>query len=518
MPTAFSYIRFSSDKQKHGDSYDRQKEKVAEWRAAHPEYSVSDLTFEDLALSGWKGEHLDYGFGRLLAAIKHGDIKEGDAILVEAWDRVGRLETMEMLSELITPILKAGVKIITLSDGQVYDRKAMNGYQAHVLIGHIQAANQYSENLSDRINSAYAKRRAKAKAGSRPVRHTPIWLTKEGELIGDIAVHVAKAFRDYAAGIGERRISRQLRESGHPALASVSATSIKRWIENRTAIGYWGDIKDVYPPVIDATTFYAAQKVKEGKTHNRKSSPSQHILTGLVKCGVCGKNFNVKKRAHSPDVLSCTSRARNGLDGCSNSKSIPKSVLEYIRLRTQDLFIRQALQDSNFRLNSRRLGEIEDDLHNLSQQIKNLVAALALAGEIKEIADKLKGLEEQRTLLENEKGVLLSQSSPSNIQLLANEVDSHNDPMKMNSLLQQVGYQLQCYPDGTITHDAPAGVVLQKKEFKFLGYDRAAKVFKLKLRLKRKEQILMIPLTFDPIGATYTTSENVDVITHSVKS
>jgi len=520
MPTAFSYIRFSSGKQQHGDSFDRQQVKVAEWCAANPDYSVSALSFEDLGLSGWKGKHLEYGFGRLLAAVENGVIKKGDCILVEAWDRVGRLKTSTMLKDLILPIIDAGVSIITLSDGQQYDAASLDGGMAYVLIGHVQAANRYSETLSDRINSAYKRRRTLAALpeGQKvtPTRCTPIWLTKEGEMIEDIRVHVAKAFRDYAAGIGERRISRQLRECGHPALVKVNATTVKRWIENRTAIGYWGDIKDVYPSVIDTTTFYACQKVKEGRTHNRKSSPSQHILTGLVKCGVCGRNFNVKRRTTAPDVLICTSRAGKGLDGCSNSKSIPKSVLEYIRLQTQELYIRHGLQDSAFRLNSSRLGEIEDSLHNLSQQITRLVTALELAGEIKEITEKLKALEEQRTLLENEKGMLSSQSDPSNLQLLIAEVDLHNDSMKLNSLLQKVGYALQCYPDGTITHTTPSGMIPRAKIFKYLGYDRASKVFRLQLKRKGRIQEIAVPLTYNPISTSFTSTDKVNAITHSV--
>lgn len=510
MPTAFSYIRFSSTKQQHGDSYTRQQDKVARWVASNPDYSVSTLSFEDLGLSGWKGKHLKYGFGRLLAAVENGVIKEGDAILVEAWDRVGRLEAAEMLGDLILPILRAGVKIITLADGHAYDAASLNGGQAFVLIGHIQAANKYSETLSDRINSAYKRRRAAASAGTKPTRCTPIWLTKEGELIDDIAIHVARAFREYAAGAGERRISRLMRECAHPALAKVNATTVKRWLENRTAIGYWGDIKDVYPPVIDATTFYACQSIKQGKTHNRVSTPSQHVLTGLVKCGVCGKNFNVKKRANAPDALACTSRARNGLDGCSNSKSIPKSVLEFIRLQTQELYIRQGLQGENFRLNNKRVGEIEDQLHTLSQQIDKLVTAIALAGEIAEIASRLKVLQEQRSELEAEKALLAAQDGPTSLQLLIADVDLLNDPLKLNSLLQQVGYKLTCYPDGTISHESLT--VRKQQVFKFLGYDRAAKLFKLEHKLKGRAKVTMLPLTYDPAEASYTSSERIDVI------
>ena len=70
MTIAYRYIRFSSQRQSKGSSYDRQLFAVQEWKEDHPEVELSSDTFEDLGLSGYKGEHLDNAFGRLLLAIK----------------------------------------------------------------------------------------------------------------------------------------------------------------------------------------------------------------------------------------------------------------------------------------------------------------------------------------------------------------------------------------------------------------------------------------------------------------
>ncbi|TXR39078.1 recombinase family protein [Ectopseudomonas mendocina] len=91
MPTAYSYVRFSSGKQAGGSSLERQRAMVAHWLEKHPDYSLSLTSFEDLGRSGWKGEHLENGFGKLLAAVEAGVIQPGDVILVEAIDRTGRL-------------------------------------------------------------------------------------------------------------------------------------------------------------------------------------------------------------------------------------------------------------------------------------------------------------------------------------------------------------------------------------------------------------------------------------------
>ncbi|RMN31042.1 hypothetical protein ALQ64_05527, partial [Pseudomonas cannabina] len=46
---AFSYVRFSSLKQRHGDSLKRQTDMVANWLLANPEYKLSgETSYQDL--------------------------------------------------------------------------------------------------------------------------------------------------------------------------------------------------------------------------------------------------------------------------------------------------------------------------------------------------------------------------------------------------------------------------------------------------------------------------------------
>src|SRR6056300_1445527 len=56
MPTAYSYLRFSSDKQEKGDSLRRQKSERDKWLEANPEYELAppEFNIEDLAVSAFK--------------------------------------------------------------------------------------------------------------------------------------------------------------------------------------------------------------------------------------------------------------------------------------------------------------------------------------------------------------------------------------------------------------------------------------------------------------------------------
>src|SRR3990167_6975290 len=230
----------------------------ARWLEAHPDYTLSPLRFEDLGKSGWDGAHLENGFGKLKAAIDEGLIRPGDAVIVEAIDRAGRLEPTEMFP-VITHILNAGISIHTLDDGVAYTKQSVNGHHLFLLLAKIQQANNYSETLSRRIHATYDRRKAQAKAGEQIKRHTPLWLTSDGVLIEPLVPLVKQAFEDYAAGLGERRIVRRLRESGHDKLATINGTTVKRWLRNPIAIGYWNDIPNVYPPVVEKELYYRVQ-------------------------------------------------------------------------------------------------------------------------------------------------------------------------------------------------------------------------------------------------------------------
>ncbi|MGA4576461.1 recombinase family protein [Stutzerimonas frequens] len=473
MPTAFSYVRFSSAKQARGSSLERQQAMVAQWLASHPDYTLSLTSFEDLGRSGWKGEHLENGFGKLLAAVEAGVIQPGDCILVEAIDRTGRLEPLEMLP-LLGRIVQAGVMIVTLDDGLTYDQKSANSNHLFLLVAKVQQAYNYSEALSRRINAAYDRRRRAAKEGKAVKRHTPMWIDKEGKLIESVAPLVRQAFEDYAAGLGERRICRRLRESGHELLQTINGTTVKRWLTNTTAIGNWGEIPNVYEPVVPKELFYRVQEQLSRNKDQKRSAPTAYLLTGLVKCGHCGRNFNVKKHPNTGATMQCTSRARLTLDGCSNSKSIPKQLLEHIRVKTSLPYVERALAGQLLTEHQKRKIEIEGELEDLSKRIGNLAGTIAAIGLVPEIQEQLEQLQAQRKQLQDERLILdrSADDAVSTNTIINVERDYlANDPIKLNALLQQAEYSITCFSNGEIW------VSGDEHPWKYKGYDRSAKSY-----------------------------------------
>ena len=456
MPTAYSYIRFSSDQQQHGASLARQEDMVGKWLVAHPEYQRSTQRFEDLGISGFKGKHLDNAFGRLRAAVESGVIKPGDCILIEAIDRAGRLAPSIMLN-LLTEIVNVGVSLVSLDDGIVYDSNPANSNNLFLLVAKVQQAHQYSDALSRRVKDAYARKREDASKGEFTERRTPLWLENTGtevRLVEGVAPFIVQIFQDYADGIGERRILARIRGQ-HPLLETLNPTTIKKWLKNPTAIGRWqpwpvdgveqAPIEDVYPAVVSRELWYRVQK-RLAAGAKIKSASKVYLLSGLVKCGRCGKNFGVVNTKRSPAVMLCMGRHRLGEAGCTNSRSIPYAVLDFIRNLTMYSAMLRATASQTLTIGEKRLIEIEGELTELHRQSENLAEPLAEFGMLAPIRAKLdkvmgsiKALEQERAFL----NVAPSQDTLSDMVDMGN-ILMDDDQQRLNALLQGAGYSLVC--------------------------------------------------------------------------
>lgn len=479
MPTAFSYIRFSSAQQQHGASLERQESMVSRWLLQHPDYTRSTDRFADLGISGFKGKHLDNAFGRLLAAVESGVIKNGDCILIEAIDRAGRLEPMAMLP-LLSQIVNAGIDIFTLDDGIKYDKASVNSNHLFLLVAKVQQAYQYSDTLSRRVKDAYTRKRDKAAAGGGVTRRTPLWLDRDGKLIEDLAPVIASIFEDYASGIGERRILARVRGQ-HPLLEDLNPTTIKKWLRNPTAVGRWNDLEDVYPAAVSKELWFRVQKrLKDGK--KIKSASSVYLLSGLVRCGRCGKNFGVVNTKRSPPVMLCMGRHRLGAAGCSNSRSIPYGVLMRVCSFTSQWALQRAASGQALTRGEKRLIEIDGQLSDLHRQSENVIELLAEHGKtMPGISAKLARLSASVEALETEQALLKAAPAVMDFDHVIDlEYDLlQDDPQRFNAMLQAAGYAIVC--DGTtITVDEPSlQNDLARQVFEYKGADRATETYRL---------------------------------------
>lgn len=460
MPSAIPYIRFSSARQTSGSSAERQRQMVTRWVQDHPDYTLSDLTYEDLGRSGYHGEHVKEGggFAKLLQAVEAGLIKGGDCVLVEAIDRTGRLPAFEMIAEVLKPILYAGVNIVTLDDQIEYTKESVNNGHLHLLAAKIQAAHSYSKALSERTKASYAIRRTKAKETGKVLRMTPTWLTTDGVVIERIAVHVRQAFALYASGVGKTAIANKLRASGVPELATCSGPTIEAWLRNQAAIGNWEYGKDnpgvqteiirsVYPAIISDELFLLAQQRKKAVATMPRQRTSKNHLVGLVVCGVCGSNYIVHQKDGKPNNMRCGTHHRLKSAGCVNSETIPYQVVSYVYSLTAVLWIERALQAIQLSANDKRKLELTSERDVASAAISRLTKLLATVDD-DEITIELQSYSERRKAIDAEIAVLerspIADGNTFNAAVTQDRM-MIADPVQLNGLLKQAGYRISVY-------------------------------------------------------------------------
>lgn len=98
---AYAYIRFSSDKQASGDSYDRQLKNAKEYAQKHNLLLDESTTLEDLGVSGYLGKNLESGpLAGFVEAVRNQKIEPGTVLLIESLDRLGRNKVLKAVNLL----------------------------------------------------------------------------------------------------------------------------------------------------------------------------------------------------------------------------------------------------------------------------------------------------------------------------------------------------------------------------------------------------------------------------------
>jgi DNA invertase Pin-like site-specific DNA recombinase len=326
-PTGHSYLRFSSKKQKKGDSTRRQTEdtvageSAASW-CARKRVRLSADNYQDMGLSAWTGANLDKGnakrkpadLARFLEAIERGIVRPGDYLLVEKLDRISRQGVDEGM-DVIKKILRAGVTIVTLMNGREYDKECLKGLMKGLLELQIalEQAKEFSDTLSKRVRSAWEGKRKKARSEKRTLATAamPPWLRPVGSgddrhalVVPERAETVRLIFRQAVAGWGITRIVRRLLDRDNPVPTITrrgkwSRSSVRRILTDRSVLGEYQPMvgrgsnrKPDGPPVegyfdaiIDAATFHQAQACLGSRKVKNVGRDSKlfNLFSGLLK-------------------------------------------------------------------------------------------------------------------------------------------------------------------------------------------------------------------------------------------
>jgi DNA invertase Pin-like site-specific DNA recombinase len=396
MTTAYSFLRFSSEKQRHGDSLNRQMAGAESWCLRKGVTLNKDLYAYDPAVSAFCGKHRGDPDRHALAAfldwVKRGNVERGSYLIVESLDRLSREHVLDAL-HFILGIIQDGVSIVQLIPVEIeYDHEC-DPYKLMQMIMELSRGHSESETKSVRVAAAWDAKKKRAREEKKPLGHKiPSWLklvNGKYEPKPEAVEVVRKILKWSAEGVGDQTIVKRLNDEGIPHIADQfkKPGKIRQWhtsfidrlIENRALIGEYqphkgrgknrkkdGDPMQLYPPIVEEKVFEAVLRTRadrnkhcgrpakgfynvfQGKLYDALDECPLHIRTwGRVKCVVSYRALkNIKPHHCRPFPVEVLNTA----------------LLEHLReLPTEDLFAAPG---------SSKRDEIETKLAKVERRLK----------------------------------------------------------------------------------------------------------------------------------------------------
>jgi DNA invertase Pin-like site-specific DNA recombinase len=319
--TAYSYVRWSSGKQRAGTSKERQIAETKAWIARQEGMVFADLGIDD-GVSASTGKNVTKG-SKLITFIEQaekGIIKTPCILVVEQLDRITRLNVEDALA-LFLRLFKANVWVASTFLNQTFKGLKENDGKLFILIGSLLQGHEYSENLSKRSRASWDALHKKAKSGKIITPSIPFWLSINN---GKFAIkeesqkYVNEIFKQYLKGFGADTIAKDLNQRQIPSPAQLSGRKLRknkpRWtakgitdlLINQNVIGnlvktsirggkskIQGYVNGYYPPVIDKQLFEKVQ-ILRSKNKNSKGGRKgrwHHCLRNVLICADCGSTM-----------------------------------------------------------------------------------------------------------------------------------------------------------------------------------------------------------------------------------
>jgi DNA invertase Pin-like site-specific DNA recombinase len=302
MPKAYSYKRFSSEKQARGDSLRRQKELAEKYVRDNPHLNLElDESLTDEGISAYRGRNREKGaLSIFLGMVLTGQIEPGAYLLIENFDRLSRQTPLDAL-DLLRNLVNNEIVVVTLHDDKRYDKETLTGENAYVpLLTSILAmirANEESATKGRRVRAAWENKFRQISEGKQLTKRVPFWLNKDRTLLPDRVATVREIFGMYASGVGTYNIARKLNEKKvAPPTARAKfwgTSSVAKVLRSKNAMGSLvtadgQEHKNYYPEVVDESLWQSCQRLTASSKHATGRANSA-VLSGLCLCAECGE-------------------------------------------------------------------------------------------------------------------------------------------------------------------------------------------------------------------------------------
>ena len=224
----------------------------------------------------------------------------------------------------------------------------------------------------------------------------------------------------------------------------------------------WVVVKNAYPKIIEPEVFEQVQSImSKNKKLNPKSLGKPHMMSGLLKCGICGSNyvfFRVTKRREDKfyDIgyYRCGLRNNLGKKSCDNislrSEYIEKAVLTSLgeKIFTKDNLIKIAtelnknrsniLNEINKEKKSLKFGikESEKRISNLLKSLEKGVDEDTVIPRINELKEKKEALISRFSQIEDSIPCEFSEKDIEEVVKIIQDGLNNSEPERLNSFLK----------------------------------------------------------------------------------
>jgi DNA invertase Pin-like site-specific DNA recombinase len=446
----FSYVRFSSDEQKLGDSERRQVEAADAW-VKRKGLTLTALK-PDRGLSGYHGAHRKKGYlGLFLADVESGKVSPGSILLVENIDRLGREGPAEMLQEVIFKLWKRNITLQTVSPEETYPPGCAHDPKFVVLILYLQRAWDESDRKSKLARANWTEKQKRAQKKVVLTAYCPAWLKVTAwrdsgdrkvadklEVIPEAAKAIQFIFDMKLKGVGFGVIAKRLnaefswrppkrrssnrtegwRESyiakivANPAVAGIYQPYNKTKTGTRVKVGE--PIPGFYPIVIKLQQFELLRRMLSVNTANGKRShggrtaKARNLFVSIAVCGYCGGPlaYADKGSLRGGQWLMCDTGRRGA--GCARHTIRYEEVENLILRMCHDIKPEEVLPNPSEQVAKvaelrQRIAGKDVELEGSDTQIDNLIEHLANAKDadlLKRVEAKIVKLKERKAELE----------------------------------------------------------------------------------------------------------------------
>ncbi|MDR0678046.1 MAG: recombinase family protein [Holosporaceae bacterium] len=419
--TAVIYARYSTENQRE-TSIEAQLRACLEYAAKNNLKIIEEYC--DRAKSGTTMEKREQ-LKKMMADSKKGKFSK---VLIFSLDRFSR-NLRDYLNNTYT-LERNGVSLRSVTE------HIDDSYSGKILAAVIMLnAEMYVSNLAEHIkkNQKEAALKGLYVGGTLPLGYF-VDSNKEYVIDENEAAIVRQIFKMYASGKSYREIIGHLNAMGHRTKSSgeFGSNSLYHILKNEKYIGTYKFGKDSepdkcivlenrIPPIIGKELFDEVQaKLVENKlSSGRNRAKRNYMLSGLIKCGVCGANMHINSRKNKNNTLYSSYICPNSRKKeCPNNRGIRRKFLErYVMGKINyHLFAYASLDEITAMLNEYNASQSEKThseldgekraLSEIKKRIRNLTDSIASGTNSKAIKDELKKLEREKSSVEKHIGAL----------------------------------------------------------------------------------------------------------------